>query len=62
LDAAEREFWLMISQAAFTNPFSDQRYELDLKIAGKFDRTFNVAGSYPATPPVGSSQVTSWRS
>src|SRR5262245_14129723 len=27
----------MISHAAFTNPFSDQRYELDLKIAGHFD-------------------------
>ena len=37
LDPNEREFWLTISQAAFTNPFSDQRYALDLKIAGRFE-------------------------
>ncbi|PYJ02771.1 MAG: Fis family transcriptional regulator, partial [Verrucomicrobia bacterium] len=37
LDPKEREFWLTISQAAFTNPFSDQRYALDLKIAGRFE-------------------------
>lgn len=37
LSPNERECWLLISQAAFTNPFSDERYELDLKIAGPFE-------------------------
>lgn len=37
LDATQREFWSLVSQAAFSNPFSDQRYELDLKIAGQFE-------------------------
>ncbi len=36
LNATEREFWLLVSQAAFSNPFSDERYELDLQIAGPF--------------------------
>src|SRR3954466_5113531 len=37
LNGANREFWQMISEATFANPFSDQRYELDLKIAGFFE-------------------------
>src|SRR6266550_4784620 len=37
MDAMDREFWLLISQAAFSNPFSEQRYDLDLKIAGSFE-------------------------
>src|ERR1051326_2633521 len=37
LDETDREFWLLISQAAFTNPFSEQRYDLDLKIAGRVE-------------------------
>src|SRR6266404_2805950 len=35
--AADRDFWRMISEATFANPFSDKRYELDLKIAGYFE-------------------------
>src|SRR6185369_12793365 len=31
------EFWRMISDATFANPFSDQRYELDRQIAGYFE-------------------------
>ena len=34
LDAADREFWQLISRAAFANPFSPERRELDLRIAG----------------------------
>src|SRR5687767_6812533 len=37
MTVGEREFWLMISAAAFSNPFSEQRYELDVKIAGAFE-------------------------
>src|SRR5258708_4023276 len=37
LNAKEREFWRLIAEAAFSNPFSEQRLELDLKIAGAFD-------------------------
>jgi transcriptional regulator with AAA-type ATPase domain len=33
----DSEFWRMISEAAFTNPFSDERYELDRQIAGQFE-------------------------
>jgi len=33
----DRQFWQMIAEAAFTNPFSDQRYELDRQIAGEFE-------------------------
>ena len=33
---ADLEFLQWVSSAAFANPFSDQRYELDRKIAGKF--------------------------
>src|ERR1051325_9118916 len=40
LDATEREFWLVISQAAFSNPFSEERHDLDLKIAGRFEGEF----------------------
>src|SRR5882724_10423398 len=36
LDTKEREFWRLIADAAFSNPFSEQRLELDLKIAGDF--------------------------
>src|SRR5436309_7548924 len=32
----DREFWQWVSSAAFANPFSEERYELDLKIAGEF--------------------------
>src|ERR1043166_6756630 len=31
------DFWRMISEATFANPFSDQRYELDRQIAGSFE-------------------------
>jgi hypothetical protein len=30
----DREFWQWVSQAAFANPFSEQRHELDRKITG----------------------------
>jgi len=36
LDTKEQEFWRLIAEAAFSNPFSEQRLELDLKIAGDF--------------------------
>src|SRR5262245_54097165 len=32
----DREFVQWVSSAAFVNPFSEERYELDLKIAGQF--------------------------
>jgi transcriptional regulator with AAA-type ATPase domain len=32
----DREFLQWVSSAAFANPFSEERYELDLKIAGRF--------------------------
>src|SRR5437773_11710650 len=32
----DREFLQWVSNAAFANPFSEERYELDLKIAGQF--------------------------
>src|SRR5438128_2849575 len=32
----DREFLQWVSSAAFANPFSEERYELDLKIAGQF--------------------------
>ncbi len=32
--ATDREFWQLISSAAFANPFSPERRELDFKIAG----------------------------
>src|SRR5438552_10446083 len=32
----DREFWQWVSHAVFANPFSEQRHELDLKIAGRF--------------------------
>jgi hypothetical protein len=34
VSAADREFLHWLAQAAFANPFSEQRYELDLKITG----------------------------
>lgn len=34
IQASNREFWQWVSNAAFANPFSDQRYELDQKITG----------------------------
>ena len=34
LTATERQFFREVSAAAFANPFSSQRLELDLKIAG----------------------------
>src|SRR5258706_13497799 len=37
LDLPDGEFWRMISEATFANPFSDQRYDLDRQIAGYFE-------------------------
>src|SRR3954447_8310549 len=37
LDVADSDFWRMIAEATFANPFSDQRYELDRQIAGHFE-------------------------
>jgi hypothetical protein len=37
LDLSDAEFWRMIAEATFANPFSDQRYELDHQIAGYFE-------------------------
>ena len=37
LNVPDAEFWRMISDATFANPFSDQRYELDRQIAGYFE-------------------------
>jgi DNA-binding NtrC family response regulator len=34
LAGSEREFFALVSSAAFVNPFSDERVEIDLKIAG----------------------------
>jgi DNA-binding NtrC family response regulator len=34
LSSEDREFFELVSRAAFSNPFSDDRVELDLKIAG----------------------------
>jgi DNA-binding NtrC family response regulator len=34
LSPADREFFELVSQAAFSNPFSDTRQEFDMKIAG----------------------------
>lgn len=34
LNSSEREFLAEISQAAFSNPFSDERAEIDIRIAG----------------------------
>ena len=45
LDPTQREFWLWVSQAAFSNPFSEQRHELDLKIAGPFEGEAQRAGA-----------------
>src|SRR2546427_6258991 len=36
IHAQDREFLQWVSSAAFANPFSEERYELDLKIAGEF--------------------------
>lgn len=50
LNPDERNFFSMVNQAVLTNPFSDERVEIDLKIAGLFpdvssderiDRTIN---------------------
>ncbi|MCU0600902.1 MAG: sigma-54 factor interaction domain-containing protein, partial [Desulfobacterales bacterium] len=36
LNAEQREFFSIVSQAVLANPFSDERMEMDLKIAGMF--------------------------
>jgi transcriptional regulator with AAA-type ATPase domain len=36
LSATDREFFQWVGTAAFANPFSEQRFELDVKIAGRF--------------------------
>ena len=36
LSAQEREFFELVNQAVFANPFGDERVEIDLKIAGLF--------------------------
>jgi len=36
LTAREREFFSLVFQAGITNPFSDERIEIDLKIGGLF--------------------------
>ena len=36
LSEQEREFFALVNQAVFANPFSDERVEIDLKIAGLF--------------------------
>jgi DNA-binding NtrC family response regulator len=36
LSAQEREFFSLVNQAVFANPFGDERVEIDLKIAGLF--------------------------
>src|SRR5262245_30115395 len=35
IQPADRQFWQWVSHAAFANPFSDDRYELDRKIASR---------------------------
>lgn len=35
LQASDREFWHWVAHAAFANPFSELRYELDWKITGR---------------------------
>src|SRR5215813_10377754 len=39
LTTSEREFFFLVSSAAFVNPFSDERVEIDLKIAGASGET-----------------------
>ena len=36
ISATDREFFQWVGTAAFANPFSEQRFELDVKIAGRF--------------------------
>jgi hypothetical protein len=36
LSEEEREFFSLVNQAVFANPFSDERVAIDLKIAGLF--------------------------
>jgi hypothetical protein len=37
LDVPDADFWRMIAEATFANPFSDRRYALDRQIAGYFE-------------------------
>jgi transcriptional regulator with AAA-type ATPase domain len=36
VEPQDREFFQWVSNAAFVNPFSEERYDLDMKIAGQF--------------------------
>ena len=40
LDLQDRDFWQLVSRAAFANPFSPERRELDLKITGTTEPDF----------------------